>query len=338
MKSKIITAAALAAAVASVGSDRLILPDRGDGNTPGEVYAANEARFTEANFSEPLTTYAIGWKDPNNIEEMLEFVAPAVTVPRRFEFAKFSNSEEFLSESDDIRAIGGDFKRIEYTSQKVNEKTYNKGMTIRVDLDNVKDLPNWRELYTGRIMRRLFRNELRRAVTALAAAATNTGFTWDTTAGKDPDQDVATKIIAYQDAAGVNPSRVLYGTVAWNKRRISHRAQNTAGGFASASMNESEVAGYLGVDAVKVSKERYQSAAATKTKVTPDIVLIYLAESGVTTEDPANIKRFTSPCDGGQAVRVYEQQINSKLVDITVEHYSNIVVVGTLGLQKLTIS
>lgn len=308
------------------------------GNLPGLEYAANETRFIEANFSEPLTAYAVGWKDPNNIEATLEFVAPKVPTTRRFEFAKATNAEEFLSEADDVRAIGADFKRVEFTAAKVNSKTLNKGLTVRVDLDNVEGMPNWREIYTGRLMRRLFRNDLRRAVTLLAAAANNTAKTWDTTDGKDPDQDCATEVIAAQDASGVNPTRILYGTVAWNKRRLSHRAQKTSGGFASAGMTVAEVAAQLGLDDGMVSKERYQDAPTTKAKVVGDIVLLYLAEAGQTPEDPSNIKRFTSPTMGGTPVRVYEQVISAKLVDITVEHYSQIVVTSTLGIRKLTIS
>lgn len=312
--------------------------DRGMGNVPGEMCMANESRFVEANFSEPLTTFATGWKDPNNIEATLEFLAPSVPTSRRFEFAQASNAEEFLSEADDLRAIGADFKRVEFTSDKVDSKTLNKGLTVRVDLDNVAEMPNWREVYTGRLMRRLLRNELRRAYTLLAAAATNTAKTWDTTAGKDPDQDCATEVIAYQDAAGINPNRILYGTVAWNKRRLSHRAQSTAGGFASAQQSVQEVAEMLGLSAGHVSKERYQSAAAAKSKVVGDVVLIYNAEANQTPEDPSNIKRFVSPAQGGSKFRVYEQVVNSKLCDITVEHYSLVVVCSTLGLRKLTIS
>lgn len=332
-------AAVMAAAVATaINAGDVVGHDLGSANIPGSMYFANESRFVEANFSEPLTTYAIGWKDPNNLEDMLEFVAPKVSVGRRFEFAQANNAEEFLTESDDVRAIGSDFKRIEFTSTKVNAKTLNKGLTIRVDLDNVEGNPNWREQYTGRIMRRLLRNELRRAVTLLAAAATNTAKTWDTTAGKDPDQDVATEVIAFQDSAGVSPTRGLYGHVSWNKRKLSHRAQNTAGGFSSAGLKPEEVAGIIGVDELRVSKERYQSSASAKSKVVGDIVLIYLAESGQTTEDASNIKRFTSPTMGGTPFRVYEQQVNAKLVDITVEHYSNVIVTSTLGIRKLTIS
>lgn len=312
--------------------------DLGNGNIPGLAYLANEARFVEAHFSEPLTTYAVGWRDAQNIEATLDFFAPRVQTPRRFEFGKAVNAEEFLSETDDVRAIGGDFKRVEFTSEKENAKTLNKGLTIVVDHDNVADMPNWREIYTGRLIRRIYRNELRRAVTLLAAAATITPKTWDTTAGKDPDQDCATEVIAFQDAAGVNPTRIGYGTVAWNKRRLSHRAQNTAGGFASAAMTVAEVAESLGLQSGHVSKERYQSGAATKSKVVGDIVLVFHAEDGQTPEDASNIKRFWSPTESGGPVRVYEQQLSAKLTALTVEHYSNIIVTSTLGIRKLTIS
>lgn len=312
--------------------------DHGSDNEPNVVYMANETRFVESNFSEPLTIYAVGWRDQQNIEATLEFFAPRVQTSRRFEFAKATNAEEFLSESDDLRAVGGSFKRVEFTSDKVDAKTLNKGLTIRVDSDNVENMPNWREIYTGRLMRRLLRNELRRAITLLSAAGTNTAFTWDTTTGKDPDQDISTRLIAAQTDSGIFPNRVGYGNTAWNKRRISHRAQNTAGGFASAAMTESEVAGYLGVDQVLVSKERFQNAAATKAEIVNNLVLAFFAESNQTQEDPSNIKRFTSPTEGGTPIRVYEQIVNSKLTDITVEHYSNIIITSTLGIQKGTIS
>lgn len=335
MKTRINPSAVLAAAgVISHVQD----PGPGGSLFPQQVYAANEARFTEANFSEPLTQYSVGWRDPENIEEELEFWAPNVQVPRKFEYAEATNADEFMSETDDVRGVGADFKRVEYTGKKSNGRTLNKGLTMRVDLDNVDDGSNWQEAYTGRLLRRIFRNDLRRAVTLLAAAGTNEALTWDTSSGKDPDQDVASRVILFADGAGVAPTRVGYGAVSWNKRRIAHRAQNTSGGFASASLTPEQLAGYLGVRQVRVSGTRYQSAASTKTKVLPDIVVVFHAEGGAMPEDPSNIKRFWSPCVGGTRTRVYVQQINAKLVDITVEHYSDIIITSTLGIRKLTIS
>jgi hypothetical protein len=305
---------------------------------PGQVCLANESRFSSAHFSEPLTAYAAGWREPNDIEALLDFIAPPVQVGRRFEYKKADNNEAFLTDTDDSRAIGADFKRVEYRGSTVNDKTTNRGLTIRVDLDLAGDIPNWREIYTARLLQRVLRSDLRRAIDALVTGATNTAKTWDTSAGKDPDQDILTELLASVDASGVRPNRVLFGDVAWNKRLISHRAQATAGGFASAALTQDQLASYLGVEGLRVSRERYQNAASTKTKVVPDVVVLFYGIDGPTTEDPTHLKRFWSAVEGGGKFRVYEHAVSSKMVDITVEHYSNTLLTSSVGLRKLTIS
>ncbi len=313
---------------------------RDDGNlAPGEIVLANEARFTEQYYSEPLTTFGVGYRDPADVEAELEFVAPRVPTARRFEFKKATNAEEFYSESDDIRAIGSDFKRVDYTGTSVNEKTHNKGLTMRVDLDQVADQPNWREVNTGRLVRRIWRNDLRRAVTVLAAAANNTAKTWDTTALKDPDQDVLSDLVSAADVSGIRPNRILFGETAWMKRLLSLRAQNLAGQSTSSTLTPAQLAAWLGVDEIRVSKARYASSATAKTKVVANLVLMFFAESGQSPDEASNIKRFVSAVEGGGTLRVYEQQVSAKLVDITVEHYSNIVITSSgNSIRKLTIS
>lgn len=304
-----------------------------------QVALANASRFIEANFSQPLTTYAVGWRDPSNIDAELEFFAPRVPVTRRFEYAEAVNAEEFLSETaDDLRAIGADFKRVEYAGTKTNAKTDNRGLTMRVDLDQVADKTGWQEMYTGKLLRRLRRGALRRAITLLSAAATNTAKTWDTTAGKDPDQDVMSELVTAQTASGIRPTRVGYGDTAWSKRILAHRAQTTSGGFASAGLSEAELASFLGVEQVLKSTARYQSGAAAKTEIVSNLVLMFNAMGGATTEDSSNIKRFVSPTESGGDVRVYVQQVSAKLVDITVEHYDLIKITSTLGIRKFTVS
>ena len=315
-----------------------IVADPGTGYRDGQVFFANDSRFLETFYSEPLTTYTVGWRDPNDIEATLDFVAPPVQVGRRFEWKAASNAEEFLSETfDDTRAIGADFKRVEYTASDVTDKTLNKGLTVIRDLDNVAG-PNWESDTTGKLLRRLLRNELRRGVTALAAAATNTAKTWDASAGKDPDQDVISDLVTGATATGIRPNRVLYGDTAWTKRGLSHRAQNSAGGYASAALTPEALASLLAVDMVKVSRERYQSTASAKAEIVSNLVLMYYAQDGVDTEDASHTKRFWTPCQGGEKFRVYRQQISSKLVAITVEHYSKIVVTFTSGIRKFTVS
>jgi hypothetical protein len=320
--------------VPKIGS--LTMSAQASGN-PGQILLANEARFDSTYFSEPLTNFSIGWLEQNDIKATLDSICPEIPVGRRFEFKKAANTEQFLSESDDIRAIGADFKRVEFTGTSVNEKTYNKGLTISVDADEQLGA-DWQERYTRMLLQRLYRNELRRAIAAISAAATNTALTWDTTAGKDPDFDVLSKIEASGDIRGIDANLILYGSTAWRKRSLSHRAQNTAGGFASASLTPDELAELLGVDRVVLSKERYQSSASAKTQVVANKVEIYYAMDGISKDDPSDIKRFVSAVDGGGFVRVFVQVVNAKRTDITVEHYSNIVMAGNLGVQQLTIS
>ncbi len=305
---------------------------------PGLVCVANDSRLVESFFSEPLTAFAVGFRDPENVEAELEFVAPAVPTGRRFEWKKASNAEEFYSETDDIRAIGSDFKRVSYAGTDVTDKTHDKGLTLRVDLDQVADQPNWREVNIGRLMRRIFRNDYRRAVTVLAAAANNTAKTWDTTSLKDPDYDVLSQLSTVSDKSGIRANRVLFGETAWTKRLLALRAQNLKGQGDSASLTPQELAAWLMVDEVRISKARYSSSATARTQIVNNLILMFFAESGQSPEDASNVKRFVSQVEGGGTVRVYEQQVSSKLVDLTVEHYSNIVVTSTTGIEKFTVS
>ncbi len=315
---------------------------------PGEIYLANESVFQQQYFDEPLTTYAVGWRDPNNIDATLEFFAPEVSTPRRFTYKEFTNAEEFLADgaNQDLRAIGAEFATVKFTGTETHSKTENRGLRIRVDLDEVADpnsalaggLPAYQARAVEKLKRRLTRNSLRRAITLLSAAATNTAKTWDTTAGKNPDQDVRTELITATDLIGIRPNRVGYGDTSWDKRSIAYGAQNTAAGYASFALTLEQIASQLMIDQALVSRERYSDRGAAKAQIVSNLVLMFLAMSGADTEDPSNIKRFTSPTDGGGPIRVYVQQVTSKLVDITVEKYERIVITSTLGIRQFTVS
>jgi hypothetical protein len=301
----------------------------------------NASLLVESSFSEPLTEYAVGFREPD-LDAELEFFAPEVPVGRRFEYATADSDEEFLSDNDDdLRAIRADFPEVEYTGNKVDASTKNRGLQITIDLDEVQGRPDWEEYYTQKLIRRLKRNALRRAVALLSAAATNTAKTWDTTAGKDPDQDVITDLITGANARGVKSNRVGYGDTAWAKRALAHRAQDSAGGFASASLTEEALAALLGVDQVLRSNGRYTSAASTKTEIVANLVLMFSASAGMDTEDPSNIKRFVSmgnPEEGGGRFQVYSQRLSAKRHVIAVGHYELLKITSTLGIRKFTVS
>lgn len=186
-----------------------ILPKDDGFQDYGLVCAANEARFSAANYSEPLTAFTVGWKDSEKIEDLLNFVAPVVPVARRFEFKVADNNEPFLSETDDIRSIGSAFKRVEFTGTSVTSKTYNKGLTIRVDHDDVAG-DDWRERYVQLLLQRLYRNELRRAISALSGSAVSKNCVWGNTSGTpNPDADIRAELEAATNVTGIRPNRII---------------------------------------------------------------------------------------------------------------------------------
>jgi len=314
--------------------DLAALPKDDGRQAVGQICLANEERFTAAHFSEPLTAFATGWTDPENIWGTLDAMFPGIEVSRRFEYKKALNAEAFLSETDDVRAIGSPFKRVEYKGESATDRTLNKGLTIRLDRDDM--VPGQEERDVARLLGRLGRNDLRRGVALVVANASNTAKTWDTSDGKDPDQDVIADLITGGDARGIGSNLVVYGETAWQKRALSHRAQDTAGGFASASLTPEALAQLLGVERVLISRERYQSSSSAKSKIVGAYVLMYFAQQNQSKDDPSNVKRFYTPTEAGR-FRVYREE-HAKYIDISVEHYSNIAVPSTLGVRMFTVS
>lgn len=314
------------------------------GNSDHErLEAFNASLITESSYQQALTDYAAGFRDPY-VEAELEFWAPEVPVARRFEYGTWDSDEEFLSDGDDDeRSPKSDFKEAEYTSGKVEASTKNRGLQITLDMDQLQGRPDWEEYYTQKLLRRIKRNSVRRAIALLVAGATTAGAkSWDTTAGKDPDQDVLTELLAGAGVGGLLPNRVGYGPTAASKRQLAHRAQTSAGGFASAAMNEETLAALLNVDQVLFSKSRYTSAANTKTHAAISTVVMFNAVSGGDTEDPSNIKRFVSmgaPEEGGGKFQVYSQRISAKRHVIAVGHYEliKLVIIGA-SIRKIVVS
>lgn len=304
----------------------------------GTVSRINADLLTEGTYQESLTTYAVGYP-VGTLEADVEFLAPAVQVARRFDYKAFSNPEAFFSDTDeDLRSIGADFKEVEYTKEEETAKTLNRGLMITLDADQVRDMPGWEQMYTGMLVRRLLLNKARRAIALLSAAATNANKTWDATAGKDPDNDVLTDIVTAHTAAGVRPNRVAYGPTAWSKRLLAHRAQDNAGGYASAGLTQEQLAQFLAIEGVLVCEARYSTSLTAKAEALSNLVLMYNALAGATTEDPSNVKGFFSPCDNGQRLMVHRWDVGAKKRCLAVEHYELLKITSTLGIRKQTVS
>lgn len=303
----------------------------------GQYALANEERFTAAYYSEPLTQYATGWTDGENLQALLDFIAPRVPVGRRFEFKQALNSEAFISEQDDDRAIGSEFKRIEYKGQSVNSKTYNRGLVYRLDLDEEGAGILTEELIVARILQRLRRNQYRRAVTALlAAVTTTTAKTWSS-GSPTPTEDVGDIILAALKDSGLFPNRMLVDFQSWRYRQKGLAPQLTAASIADYRTTPIEWGQLVGMDRTMVSRAVYQSSSTAKSLITNAKVVVFVGQDAPSRDDPTNVKRFVTPVGDGD-FRVFRQPIGSKFVDISVEYYDNVVGTATVGAQALTIS
>lgn len=337
----------LAYNVALAESAGLATPPEADGRFVGgsRITGFNASLFDQSNFSEELTGYAVGYKDPEDPAETLEFLAPELPSPRKPEYETWDSPEEFLSQGpdDDLRGIGANFPTVTRKSDKETKKLQNRGLAIELDEDEIEGMPDWQNYYTAYLIRMLNRNSLRRAVTLASAAAVNTNVTWSTAAGKDPDKDVESELILSADVSGIRPNNVLYGDSSWDIRRASHRAQNNAGGYASAKMTPEEVRAYLMVDGVHVSKARFASSpgAASLSQIVSNKVIMFYGQSVASKEDPSNLKRFTgrvSARHGGGKVAVHLRQVGDKGWRLAVEKYELLVVTSTLGIRQFTVA
>lgn len=313
-----------------------LLADPGPGQLPssGVIYAANDSRFVATNYNTPLTAYTLGWRDPDNVDALLDQIAPPIDSAERFTFKIADNAESFLSESDDIRPIGSAFKRVEYTGKEVDGRVFNKGLTIRVDNDEQVG-PDWQERYTGYLLARLARNDLRRAIAGLSSAATAQAVTWD--ANSNPDGDCRKYLRQAKAASGLRPNVALWGGSAWDARAQAYEA-NTANAakFMRGGDTVEQVRGRLMLDTMIASEVVYGTGAGNKTDVLGLIVILYNAAKGATKDDPSNIKRFVYKTAQGY-YRVYVQTFN-KYTEITVEHYSREYIVSTLGIIQLNVT
>ena len=296
--------------------------------------AANENRFSAGNYSEALTAFTVGWKSPDNLGEMLDFIAPPVPVGRRFEFKSSDNAQAFYSESDDVRSVGAKFKKVRYDGSSVNEKTLNKGLTIRVDHDEIAD-DDWQERYVQMLLQRLLRNELRRAVSALETIATLSAEV-DWKSNSNPDADIRAMLLEAGDDSGVRPNRLLLGESAWDMRMSCLEKQNSAVAFKGSAMAQEELAQKFLLDGCKVMSARYQISPTAKSQIAGRNVYAFFAQNSVSKDEPSNLKRFYTPMEEGSPFRVYCDE-TAKYTDITVEHYSSIVATSSLGVRKISV-
>lgn len=302
----------------------------------GLITTANSSLFVQAHFSEPMTTYALGWSDPAGYDAVSEFLAPSLMPSGElYEHIEYPNAEAFLSDGadDDLRAIGSDFKTVDYTQTKTRRQIPNRGLRIVLDWDRIKNQPNWQQHYTGMLMARLARNAFRRKYALGVASATDAPLTWDSTT--DPDYDVASQCKLSGDASGISPNCALWGQQAKLLRFAAYGATNQAKGLSGRLLSPEEACAKIGLRGM-VDESRYQSGTS-KTSIVGAKVLLF-SSYGTSGEDSSNFKTARGVTQQGGRFAVYVRQLSVKMWEIVVECYETEFCAATLGVRTLSIS
>jgi len=323
-------------------ADAVGLPMESQDLQNGQIYLANDARFSQSTFNQPLTTYAVGgWAQPGIDAQIDGLVGTPIQVSNRFSYKVWSNVEAFRSggTEEDRRAIGAEFKAVNLTNTEVNAQTTERGLIFPIDKRELQEGVFTEQMAIDHLITRLKINQLRRAHALLVAAATNTAKTWLTTFTKDPDMEVYTEVQAYHTSTGIYPNTVSYGKQALLGRFLQLRNQATAGAFAgAASMTMPQIATSVRVENAYELDVAYQSSATAKTAIGNTIAMVHYAARTANKYDPSNIRYFWSPTVGGARVEAFRYEVGSSQVVVGVRHCELIAIPFTGGIRTLTIS
>ena len=136
----------------------------------GQICLANESALQHRRSFRSRYDLCRGLGDHNNIERLLDFLASR---PSRCRAASIQERRQFrsLPIGDGRRSRnrrGLQTRRIQ--RHTVGQDAQQRPDDPRGSRPSGRRWPNWRELYTARLLQRVLRNELRRAVTARATA------------------------------------------------------------------------------------------------------------------------------------------------------------------------
>ena len=308
----------------------------------GRTLAFNASQFAANGPTEFLSDYAVRYSDPlqDALRAVRTMFAPDLPVGNRgrvVQYPVYLLQDAFLALDnplDDIRAVGQDFPTLRNTTKSLTTQIIpNRGLAIEVDEDEELLDPDWKQRKVAYLMGIMDRTSLIRALGLFVAIATAKTFTWNTSAGMDPDQQLLTEI----EGMMVRPNRILMGPGAANRRKAAHRAQNTAGGFASAGYSDEAIASYLSLDSVMTVRNRVTSGTATTSSIFNNYLMLFLASASTSRDDMSNLKTFFAPCSNGQRYAVYERQIGDKRWRIAVEKWELTAVTATAGAEIITI-
>ena len=336
-------AAAIVAAAAQMHSSFALSNDVG--NLPsGTVCLANDSLLRQTEVIEELTAFAASYDSMvgNGLARLRDFLAPPRPSTSRIVRLTTYNENEPWETVDYNRVKRGmlaDFSEVrQRTATKSDFQINNRGLTVILDRDELKDSPEWQQTHTKWLIDLLNRATVLEAIAVYTAAATADSVTWSS-GTPNPDLDIRTRILTLANTTGFYPQNVAYGDKAHLIRQQAYESQLTAGSLArSLQYTEQELATALSVNQVLINAERYQSSSSAKSEIIGQNVLIFTGVQQSGPMDPSNLVRHVAAAAyGGGDYAVYITDLGIKRVAITVENYEYLHTQHTTGIMKLAI-
>jgi hypothetical protein len=311
----------------------------------GSVCLANDSLLRETEYVEELTTFAISYDGMvgNRLRVLRDFIAPARESNSRIvRLTTYDESEPFQSVdyTKVKRSALADFARVEQrVASKADLQVPNRGLTLMLDRDQIKDKPEWQQLHTKWLLDLMMRATIQEALVLLSTAATQAATVWD--AASNPDMELKQDVITTANMTGFYPTCALYGDQAALKRQNAYESQLTAGSIMRAGQySEEQIATALQVDKVLVNAERYigNTAATTKTEFVGSNVYLFTAEDESVMDASNIVRHVANAAYGGGDYAVYINEHGPKLISLTVENYEYLHTQHTSGVLQIAVN
>jgi hypothetical protein len=238
------------------------------------------------------------------------------------------------------RGILADFPEVrQRIASKSDFQINNRGLSVILDRDELKDRPEWQQTHTKWLIDLLNRASVQEALAVYTAAATAGSKTWGT-GTPNPDIDIKNYVITAANTTGFYPQNVAYGDAAFLLRQQAYESQLTAGSMARATVyTEEQLASALGVNRALVNMERYQNTSTAKVELIGSNVLIFTAIPDVNPADASNIVRHVvTGAYGAGEYAVYITELGVKKIMLTVENFELLHTQHTTGIYKIAVS
>jgi hypothetical protein len=311
----------------------------------GQVCLANDSLLRQSEYIEELTTFAISYDGMagNRLCQLRDVLAPARPSNSRIVRLTIYDENEPWQTVDYTsvkRGVLADFMRVrQRVATKVDLQVPNRGLTVLLDRDQLKDKPEWQQVHTKWLLDLMMRATVLEAVSLLQTSAIVSSTTWD--AGSNPDLELKQDIINLANTTGFYPLVAVYGDQAALKRQNAYETQLTAGALARAGQfTEDQVAAAVGVDRCLINAERYQQATGTfKQEIIGSNVLLFTSIEADGPMDSSNLVRHVAnSAYGGGDYAVYITDVGVKLIALTVENYEYLHVQHTTGVQQVQVN